>query len=490
MTTSTKQKSSRRKNDVYLNAKQLEFLQSTAQTKVFLGGRGSGKTHEIGIEMGHRALDMAGATFFLSSTTYNQLLTKTLKSILGALKSMGFKEGIHFVVGEKPPKWFKKPYDPPGKWEYFISFYTGFCVELLSMDRPDKARGGSYQGGWIDEAALIKEEHYTRVLRYATRGLRHKFKSSHYGQIGLYTSVPWKPSGYWILGYEEKALANPKEFFFLESTAYDNVEVLGEDTLKTWERDTPYLEFQVEVMNRRVKIAQDAFYHALDTDKHTYRPKFLYGKGDRGLETKSILDIKKDALLDVTFDFSGWFNCMAVFQESKGIERMVRSYYVKQDQKVNQLIDKFCKQHADHKFKFTRVWGEPRGHDKSPTGDDIYKQIKDRFKFNGWKCEIKAHAGRTTNHKQRHTFVNDILAEDYKHYPKLRMNEDACKDVAIAMQLTEITPDFKKDKSKEKDRNYPQEHAPHFTDAVDYYFCQKYRHLLSVGKRSGFFGTR
>ena len=475
---------------VYINEKQKQFLISTASTKIFLGGRGSGKTTEIGYEMGMRSGDMPGATFFLSSTTYNQLLTKTLKPILEAVNRMGFIEGIHYVVGQKPPKWFKMPISKPGKWEYFITFYTGFCVELLSLDRPDKARGGSYQGGWIDEAALVKEEHYTRVLRYATRGLRHKFKSPHYGQIGMYTSVPWKPSGFWIFKYEEKAIANPEEFFWLESTAYDNVAVLGEETLKTWERDTPYLEFQIEVMNKRVRAAQDAFYHRFDPEHHCYQPKYQYGKGKQGIHTKQVIDIKKDALLDISMDFSGWFNCMSVWQESRGTERMVRSYSVKQDKKVNDLIDLFCREQSEHKFKYVRVWGEPRGHDKNPTGEDIYTQIQKRFEYNGWQCEIKAHAGRTTNHKERHTFTTDVLSEEYKHYPQVRINEEYCKDVIIALQITEITPDFKKDKSKERDRNFPQEHAPHFTDTFDYYLVQKYMSRFSKGRRAGRAFTR
>ena len=42
------------------------------------------------------------------------------------------------------------------------------------------------------------------------------------------------------------------------------------------------------------------------------------------------------------------------------------------------------------------------------------------------------------------------------------------------MQVTSIREDFGKDKRKESDRLYPQEHAPHFTDGVDYLIEQKH----------------
>lgn len=482
----------KQRKGVYYNKKQLAFRRATQEIKVFLGGRGSGKTTEMSIEIYDRVKDMPRGKFYLSSTTYNQLLTKTLPPIFEKWEEFGLIEDVHYVVGKKPPHWFKMPYKKPKKnFEYFIFFFNGFALELLSLDRPDKSRGGSYEGGLIDEAGLIKEEHFTKVLKFATRGNVKKFESPHLNQTSLYTSIPWKPSGQWILEFESKAKADPDSFFFLESTAWDNKDILGEDTIRGWEKTTPYLEFQIEVMNKRIQMAEDAFYHAFDPDKHGYQPKYIYGKGSRGLETKSVEDIDLNALLECTFDFSGWFNCVSVFQEKKNVERMVRSYSVTHEEgKIVALVDKFCNAHTNHKFKFVRIWGEPRGFDKNPIGDDLYTIIKKRFQLNGWQCEIKARRGKSDDHEIRHTFMNDIFAETNPLYPKFRANEEYCKDPMIALKMTEVLPNFKKDKSNEKDRKFNQAHAPHYTDGIDYYFMDKYYGKFSTGRRSGWFGTR
>jgi hypothetical protein len=469
-----------RKQMIYWNDKQLAFLQAKQRFRTFLAGRATGKSTVIAGINYLRMTNMPRAKFFLSSTTYNQILTKTLPAIESKWQEMGLVENEDYVVGVRPPKDWQSPYQPPRKFQNVISFENGFCIEMLSLDRPDLARGGSYQGGDIDEAALVQKEHYTKVLLPSVRGMLHKFPDTHlYGNINKYTSIPWKPSGYWILEDEEKAGVMPDKYLFLESNAYDNIQVLGPQFIKDLEMELPYLEFQVEILNRRIKMATDAFYHKLNIEKHVYATQYLYVEGNRGIETKAINDINynPNEILDVSFDFSGWFNCATTWQERKMVEYCLQEFYVKQDEgKVKELVDKICKRYEHHQYKQVRLWGEPRGNDKNATDmDNIYQQIAKRFKDNGWNAEIKAHAGRTTNHKERHFFMNNVLDEGNNMLPKLRFNEEGTKNVLIAMQVCNIINDFQKDKSAEKKRDYPQEHAPHFTDTVDYYVEQKHR---------------
>jgi len=67
-----------------------------------------------------------------------------------------------------------------------------------------------------------------------------------------------------------------------------------------------------------------------------------------------------------------------------------------------------------------------------------------------------------------------VFAERTYGLPKIRLHAERCSDVDIAIKRTGITPDFKKDKRNEKDREYAQEHAPHFTDTIDYYIERKH----------------
>jgi hypothetical protein len=76
--------------------------------------------------------------------------------------------------------------------------------------------------------------------------------------------------------------------------------------------------------------------------------------------------------------------------------------------------------------------------------------------------------------------MNEVFAETNPLLPILRFNDENCKDAIISMQVTGVRDDYKKDKSKESDRAFPQEHAPHFTDTCDYYIMQKHGHRVGM----------
>lgn len=471
------------KRKIYWNDKQLEFLGAKQPIRCFLGGRGSGKSTVLGGGDVLRLQSMPRAKFFLSSTTYAQLLTKTLPAMEAKWNEMGFIENIHYVVGKRPPAHFELPYQPPRKFENVISFFNGYCKELLSLDRPDLARGGSYQGGDVDEAALVHQDHFTKVLLLSVRGFRHRFSSHWYGNVNLFTSIPWKPTGFWILDYEEKARINPVDYKFVEASAYDNIAVLGADYIRRAEEELPYLEFQVEVMNRRIRKVEGAFYHKFDPVRHTYALQNVYGEGMRGIELAKQVDPNYDPTRHIaaSFDFSGWFNCATVWQEGR-IDRLriaencLQQFFVKDAEgKIAELVAKICTHYAEHKAKKVLIYGEPRGHDKRPdTYETIYEIIARHFRSYGWLVEIKVPPGQVKSQKERGEFMNELLSETNPAWPVLRFCETTCKDAIIAMQVTPTKGDGEKDKSSEKNRAFPQEHAPHFTDTIDYYIMQKH----------------
>lgn len=479
------QKKNRKK--AYLNPVQLKFLKAKQKTKTLIAGRGLGKSVAIGANNQMKASVMPRAKCFFASTTYNQILTKTLPAVLSYWSSLGLieHEGAHypghFIIGKKPPRQWVKPYSPPRNYKNVITFFNGYTIEMLSMDRPDLARGGSYDGGDIDEAALIKRKDITTVLLPSIRGNRHYFSSWMHQQVAYYTSMPWKTTGAWVLEYEEKALLNPELYYYLEGTAYDNIAILGEEGIERLRAECTYLEFAIEVMNERIKKLADGFYHAFNEELHCYTPKYKYGESENGITVEGNKDINTNKLFDISLDFGGWINLMTIYQQRAKTEYMVDSLFVKDDKSLNVLIDDFCVKYADHKCKHVRLWGEPRGHDKNPTGDTWYSMAKKRFEKNGWRCEIKAKAGRTDNHEDRYNFINDLLTEEDIRKARLRINQETCKAVIIAIQSTRVKPDGKKDKSDEKKRDFQQEHAPHFTDTIDYYLKQKHGRLIIYG---------
>lgn len=482
--------------ELYLNPKQYHFFATEKPFKMFLGGRGSGKTTVAGIEIYQDMATMPRGRAFLSGSTYGGLLNITLPGIERKWNELGLEEHVDYVIGVRPPAHFEKCLDEPRKYQNVISFQNGYRILLFSMDRPDLNRGGSFVAGDLDEAALVDHEAVTRVLIPSLRGYTREYRHNRRGMFRAYTSIPWKPSGYWVLDYEAKAEGKSSEYHFTEATAMDNIDALGEDYIRRLEAEMPYLEFLVEVMNQRIRKVADAFYHAFDPERHTYSVKYLYDENGRGIATTGIMDrnYNDDEVLDASFDFSGYFNCCTVFQsrryrDSTGGahtgEFLLRQLFVKQEEgKVAELVDKFVAQYSDHKNKLVRLWGEPRGHDPKPdTPKTLFQQIADRLRAAGWRVEIKVMAGQVRSHKERCEFINELLKEQGT-LPRLRINDQTAKDVIIAMQVTGTRDDGSKDKSKEKDRAFPQEHAPHFTDCVDYYLTQKYYTYKNKVRRS------
>lgn len=459
---------------VYLNKKQLAFCRSTAKRKAFIGGRGSGKSTTIGPSVYDKARLFPRGKQFFAALTYNQILTKTIPAVEQFWSQIGLKEHIHYVIGQKPPKHFATPLAPSRKHKNIITFFNGYTIEMLSLDRMDLARGGSYDSGDIDEAALIPRERFSKILSPSVRGNLHIFKHPLHHSISIYTSMPWKPSGYWVLEWEKKMQEDPKRYFYLEATAWDNVDVLGEEQIRMMEADMTFYEAQVELHNKRIVKVDGAFYHAFNADTHCYTPKYQYDDGPRGIHVKGPTDVDKDKLIDLTFDFGGWFSGCIALQERNNKEYALRRFYVKDDNKVSDLVAAFCDNFKNHQFKYVRIWGEPRGHDKQPTGGTIYEQIQDEFTRRGWTVDVRVTAMRTPLHEVRHANMNYMLSEEDTQMVKLRINQDYCKDVIISMQTTQVKEDYKKNKKSERDREFPQEHAPHFSDMLDYYFEQKH----------------
>lgn len=484
---------------VRINPKQKELLLSTADYRFAVWGRGTGKTTTIGINHYRRLLQLPQAKFFLSASTYKQILNNCLPPMIDFWKSVGLEEYDfrrkrgHYVIGVKPPPHFVKPFKPPRQYDHVITFWNGYTIEMFSMDRPSPHRGGNFDGGDADEVALIKWEHLEQNLLPTIRGNKDKYGAHHplHGKFTGYTSMPWLSSGLWVLDMQTRAIEDPGSFFYSEATAHCNLHVLGPDWIDKMQKILTPSVFDLEILNKRKVSAENMFYHKFSEDKHVYIPTIHYKEDPtgRGISEDRMSDYDPAQLLDITWDFGGWFTCAAIFQQShdrkesqRVTERMINSFSVNKGGSAKDVVKRICEYYSTHKMKYARIWGEPRGKNLTAYGATLYEEVVDTFTSLGWQTEMKATQPQADSHDLRFTYINDVLSET-KLMPKLRINRDTCKAPIIAIQGTERTFDGKKDKSKERDRLFDQQYAPHFTDALDYYFMQK--HYASSSHRPG-----
>ncbi len=488
----------RKSKRIYLNKKQQIFLQAIQATIAWMGGRGTGKSSIEGFCQYDCFVNMPRAKTFFSSSTFAQMLTKTLPAVIKIWEAHGLKEHIpgqqngHYVIGRRPPSNWETCRQPPKKYMNVITFFNGYTIELLSMDRPDLARGGSYDGGGLDEAYNVKEQDYSRILLPSIRGNEGRYKTHRHQQLRLYFSVPWMGKGDWLYKLEEKAKSNPDEVFWMESRTEDNIAVIGEKAFRRMKDSMNYLDYLVECENQRFTKSIDPYYYSFDDTHHTYRPQYLYKETERGIAVEGIKSIKKNGPIDICFDFGGYFNCLTVWEELLNMVYMTNSFSTDalNNENVDKLVRKFCVAYADNKTKHVNIYGEYHGKDERAEGESLYDRVIRIFNSLGWSCDlcVTEPAGDTMTRRE---IINEFYAETNPDLPKVRFNVDTCRDPIISHNLAKTKHDGRKSKLDEKNRSANQAHATHFTDNADYYLLQKFGHRLGLivyrsrGRRAG-----
>jgi len=314
------------------NRAQLPKLLLQAPREVSVEGRGTGKSFDIGFTMDKLIRLMPKAVIALTGKTYGQLLTRTLPSSLKLLNQIGYQKDVNYVIGKKPPSWFKDSYETLNKFDNIISFSNGTRFAMISQSEPGSGRGANTDYEIVDEALLLDREQYNNEVTPTNRGNREFFGHLpfHHG-FKYSTSMPINKEGRWVLDYadyyykergirifetwnrvvmqqiellkvvdEYKALGTEAgrkaelvaEFrrqwneivrlkrqiapfvskdgvLFTLSNAFDNLDMLGFEYLLKNQKQLPLLIFMVEIMNMYYDKVEDCFY-SIQERKHVY----------------------------------------------------------------------------------------------------------------------------------------------------------------------------------------------------------------------------
>lgn len=184
-----------------------QFVAMIKPTNLFLIlGRATGKTVSI---LAYRFKDMSkempGAFISVSADTYMNAVKNIIPQIIEGWQKLGWVEGIHFVVDEKPPPHFKKPHKTVLSWKHTITTLHGTHFKIISQDRPSGGAGDSYQADGGDEAKYLVKKKLNK-LQQATRGEYVRYKHSpYYGGSTYTTDMPNANLGEeeWILDMKD-----------------------------------------------------------------------------------------------------------------------------------------------------------------------------------------------------------------------------------------------------------------------------------------------
>jgi hypothetical protein len=471
-------------------------------------GRGTGKTTSIGGKVVHVAHSMPRAVGTFISPSYKFLLTRIIPSIVNGLELHGWYQGLHYFIGEKPPRSWRwaMPYQPPKDYSKFLITHTGFGLHMISQDVAGDGRGLNTDIEFGDESALLDygmmEENTTPTLRGS--------KVTEFRENPLFTkrfhhsSMPLTQSGAWVFDLEEKNLMGEKSALIIDANCKVNLHNLKhgylEDAKKTSINDVIY---DAEYLNIRPPLGgPDSFYPLLSENVHGYRSQDhdIYAKHD---DCRADSDLVTGVPLFLGVDFGSAVNFISVAQHLRSIAelRALNQFFVTsqdrkiQDDAVTDFHD-YYKYHQNSNKEIFLCYDKTGNVETGNTRQTRAEQMRDQLTKLGWQVRLLT-VGRTNpDHSLKFAIWEKILQNtrakfQHRQYPCFRINIIRARTLLISMYNSKTKEgrnnSIHKDKSIEaKMLKQGRAHlATHGSDAFDTII----EALFADTERFGLFGV-
>jgi len=337
---------------VLLTLPQFAGVMAPQKSKMLIWGRGSGKSTLLGAGMHQFVTQMPRASFFLSGSTYSQILSKTLPSTLEGLENIGVYQDYDYVVGTcGKSRGFAMPYQAPQQWKNIIHFSNGAIFQLVSQDNENSGRGLNTFGGMADEIQDQDEKKLFNSAQTTNRAQKEVFKNcSMLGAEWFVGSMPHSKTGKWVLKYKDKAKEFPKEYYFSTANYFSNPHIRPDAIKKMRDNSPSELVYRTEILNIEPDEVLDGFYANFNQKVHCYSDydnNYLDGmiwlpkekSFDKPFDSSQDNDVKKDEPLIVSIDF-GVFNSLVVSQDRTDLReyRVLKDMWVKSPKLLDALI--------------------------------------------------------------------------------------------------------------------------------------------------------
>lgn len=529
---------------VHYNVPQLMFHLIQAQTNVLVWGRATGKSEgPMAMFTRNNVLTMPRSNGFLLGTTYEQLLTRTLPPMIAGLEKLGFIQDIHFSVRKfLPDRSIPRAYRYPQKPDNYIHFFNGSGIYLVSQDRPGTINGVRTQWGAGDEARLLDYSRVQEEVMPTMAGHADLFAHlSNYLSTLYCSDMPRTSKARWLLEFEKEmdpkvvesivilqvnlmklneellnaavyqvpklkkeiskieedinTLRKGSVYFSLASTL-DNIHTLGMDVIKNFIRILSDIELSISVLNEKILKVERNFYHLLNEDLHGYdMVNYAYVDGleidFRAPQDKDCRwdgDIDPTMPLDIAMDYNNAINSIVTGQYYEGKElRFLSSLYVLHPQLLTDCIAKWHAYYQFHPTKVVNYFYDHTAKEKRANSNEGFNdQVTDQLTRLGWQVN-RIDLGQTPSHKYRYELWGKLFTGRDPRLPRFRYNRTNCAPWQISCEQCGIqqgSEETRKDKRPEKDPSFPQEEAPHLSDAGDTLMWARIRD--SVGRRTAF----
>ena len=514
---------------IYFNAAQQRVMFRQCNTVVVVGGRRLGKSHGIVAPFLLRNVQrMPGGTHGIISSTFQQALTLTLPGTWAALESWGYIRNIHWVVGRRPEKSlnFAKPKTEPANFDHIMSWYNGSISPIISQDVVGSSNSQTFDSLACDEAKFLNFDKLNNETFPANGGTRAHFGNSpwHHSML-IVSDMPTTKKGSWFLNYEAKCdnemiahidgiiyekwrIINkmeefkakgilPKSYLFdyykslckslaeWQKIAVDynvfssieNLQVLGESYIKQMKRDLPPLVFQTSILCKRVGLLKDGFYNSLKESDHYYTAfdnsyleslEYNFDKL-KDPSCKQDGDLDKNKPISIAFDYNANINWLVAGQRAGLKMKTLKSFYVKYDRKLVELVKDFCHYYRHQTCKEVIYYYDNTalGSNYAVNDQDFASVIIATFKALGWRVK-GVHIGNPLPHVEKHNLINMALKGQQGLFPMFNKNNNEALILALEQTGIYQGPNgFKKDKRGEKLAENDEDKLETRTDGTD-----------------------
>ena len=510
---------------IYFNEPQRLTQLIGANISVIVAGRRTGKTDSIAAPFVLRNMQrMPGSTGGIVVPTFKHGLTNTLPGLFAAWKRWGYIQGVHYVVGRKPPKSFAKAIIEPSDYEHVISFYNGSVAVIISQDRPGSSNSLTLSWLLIDEAKFIDYEKLKDETFPANGGIKSYFgKHSFNHSIMILSDMPQTQKGSWFLHYKDKmdeelidtikatiyeiwktkervrrlkdeGKAVPKYLkrylrtldtnlnkmrsvavYYKEYSSIENLQLLGENYIKQMKRDLTPKTFQTSILCQRIGIAKDGFYssmregHKYNASDFEYLDSLGYDFAPEAMDCRADKDINPLAPICIGMDYNANINWIVAGQPEGRRLNIIKSFYVKFERKIPALIEEFCNYYAHHQNKTVVYYYDTTalGANYAVNEQDFHWVVCHEFEKRGWQVE-DVYLGNPMRHDEKYLLINQGFAGKQRLMPFFnRQNND---DLILAIQTAGVVRGrngFRKDKGGEKLDETEENLLEHRTDGTD-----------------------
>lgn len=522
----------------YLNRAQQEALAVAANIEVDICSRRFGKSFGIVSRRIKRNVQfMPGSTGAFVASSFKQAMTRTLPAALSGLREAGLIQDIHYVIGKRPPArlGFKQPLVPVQNFENVVTFYDGTQMIIISQDV--NMSSNSLTLDWViaDEAKGLDYDKLKEETIPANGGTMRYFSNCPWHHSMLFVSdMPVLKSGRWLTNYREKSdpevidailgllalrwdiihswkdstqkqerlrkidatIAGLRKVavFYREWSIFENIDVVGLQYVRQMKRDLPPLVFQTSILSKRIERLSDGFYPNFRDALHTYisnnntpleEAGYIFDKSaDYGCLLDADLDLK--APIAIAFDYNANINWLVAGQRNGAVLRVLKSFYVKYQRKLRELVDDFCNYYRAHLTKTVVFYYDATalGSNYAVADDDFKSVIIEQFHKHGWVVEA-IFIGKPLPHAQKYTILNDGFKGAKHLMPMFNKENNEALLTAITLAEVDISPlGFHKQKGGEKlaeTEDDPLEFRTDGTDAFDTLYLGNVLYPYTIG---------